>query len=140
MISTTFEFPAKTKFKFLWIWYILTTCPKHSSTFLSTCPKLNCLICCPYPLRTYFPKCRTVDKAQIIIRCDQFYVPKYVHQDSVMMGWTHFYRTSNELKQHFWMNELNVLEHVFLLMIKLEHLNFGFERTNIEHWTYKAFY
>ena len=40
-----------------------------------------------------------------------------------VMGRTPFYRTSNKL------------ERVHLLVIELEHLIFGFERTNIEHQT-----
>ena len=39
------------------------------------------------------------------------------------MGEKPFYRTSNEL------------ECVHVMMIKLERLNFGFERMNIEHGT-----
>ena len=34
---------------------------------------------------------------------------------------------------------LNELERVHVMMIKLERLNFGFERMNIEHGTKKAF-
>ena len=43
------------------------------------------------------------------------------------MGRTPFYQTSNEL------------ECVHLLMIELKHLDFGLDRTNIEHRTQKAF-
>ena len=45
----------------------------------------------------------------------------------VLMGWTPFFRTSNELKR------------IHLLMIELEHLYFGFERTDINHQTLMAF-
>ena len=44
------------------------------------------------------------------------------------MGRTPFYRTSKELVHHF----LNEFKHVLLLMVELEHLNFGFERSDIE--------
>ena len=59
-----------------------------------------------------------------------------------VMGPTPFYRTSMELEHPFssiLFRTSNKLEHVHLLMIELEHLNFGFERTNIEHRTQKAF-
>ena len=52
----------------------------------------------------------------------------------LVMGRTPFYRTLNKLKHHF-----SDIERVHLLVIKLEHLNFGFEWTDIEHWTLKAF-
>ena len=44
---------------------------------------------------------------------------------SLVMGRTAFYQTLNIFEHHFW--NINELEHVCLLMIKLEHLNFGFE-------------
>ena len=45
----------------------------------------------------------------------------------LVMGGTPFNQTTNEL------------ECVHLLIIELEHLNFGFKRTDIEHRTLKAF-
>ena len=53
------------------------------------------------------------------------------------MGQKPFYRTSIELDIIF--QTSNKLEHVHLSMIKLEHLNFGFERKYIKHRTQKAF-
>ena len=47
----------------------------------------------------------------------------------LVMGGTPFYRTSNELEHHF--RTSDELEQVHLLMIELEHLNFGLEQTNI---------
>ena len=57
---------------------------------------------------------------------------------SLVMGRTPFYWTSNKLEHHF-SNIKNELKNVYLLMIELENLNFGFQRTDFKHWTYKPF-
>ena len=54
---------------------------------------------------------------------------------NVVMCRTPFYRTSNELEHHFFRTS-NELECVHLLIIEFEHPTFGFERSNIELWTY----
>ena len=54
------------------------------------------------------------------------------YQYVLVKGQTPFYRTSNELEDHF-----SNMEHVHVLMI--EHLNFGFEQTDIKLQTEKFF-
>ena len=67
------------------------------------------------------------------------YVTRLALDVRIPQWWVKHHFIEHQTNLNIIFRSSNKLEPVHLLMIKREHLNFGFEQTDIEHWTFKPF-